>query len=109
MRRYPNRAKIPPKLSTMPRQQTEAAILLDMYKLSTERRRLQQELENLELRKQQIGDRLNQLDHQVAQLDTTLNTLRNAPPSQSSPAPKPATAAVQHSSSAPFNTLFLEY
>ncbi len=83
MRRYPNRGTIRPKVSTMPRQQSEAAAMLDLYKLVVEKKRLQQELQNLETRRQQIGDRLNLLDQKIDSTETTIQQMRLAEPSHS--------------------------
>ncbi|NEQ29077.1 MAG: hypothetical protein F6K28_61085 [Microcoleus sp. SIO2G3] len=47
-----------PKISTLPRQQTEASILLDLHKLVSEKNRLQQELIQLEARQTHIHQRL---------------------------------------------------
>jgi len=61
----------------MPRSQSEAAAVLNLYKLTIEKKRLHQELQNLEIRRQQIGDRLIRLDQQVAQVESAIETLRN--------------------------------
>lgn len=80
MRRYPAQSRITPKISTMPRQQSEAAAFLDIYKLVNEKKRLQQELENLEQRRQNIVNRLAELDQQVTDLEKTAHDLRDAAP-----------------------------
>lgn len=76
-----------PKVSTMPRPATEAAQYLDMYKLTVEKTRLQQELEYIEGRRQQLCDRLAEINQETEALDTKATTLRQ--PSPHSAAPKP--------------------
>jgi len=63
----------------MPRLRSEAAACLDVYKLVVERKRLEQELEKLEARRNLIVQRLAQLDQNIAALDQTVHTLRNQP------------------------------
>lgn len=61
--------KIFPKVSTLPRQRSEAAQYLDMYKLAIEKKRLQQELQQMQQRQQQIQRRLAEIDGQAQDLD----------------------------------------
>lgn len=81
---YPHRSpsKIQPKVSTLPRQKTEAAQYLDMYKLTIEKKRLQQELAALEQRRVRLEARLAKIDHQVETLETGAHQLRDANPSR---------------------------
>lgn len=67
---------IRPKISTMPRQKTEAAAILDLYKLVVEKKRLQQELGNLEQRRQQIDQRLAVLERQIVVTEQDVEKLR---------------------------------
>ena len=64
---YPQspRGRIHPKISTLPRQRSEASNYLDIYKLVIEKKRLQQELETLARRQHQIHQRLESINHQV--------------------------------------------
>ena len=115
---YPRRTqgKIFPKISTLPRQRTEAAHYLDMYKLTVEKKRLQQELQSLGERQQRIERRLEEIDAHTAALDDGAQQLRETDGSLSS-APtsnvylpqKSATSPASSSSSDDFNLLFLEY
>ncbi|MBD2088448.1 hypothetical protein H6F67_00995 [Microcoleus sp. FACHB-1515] len=66
----------PPQISTMPRQQTEASILLDLHKLVSEKNRLQQELITLEARQALIRDRLNQIETDRAILEENRSAIR---------------------------------
>lgn len=95
---------IRPKISTMPRPKTEAAAFLDLYKLSVEKKRLQQELQALEVRRQQIGDRLSALDSQIATLETRVEALRE----QEEPASR-ALPGLAHPIPESFDMVFLEY
>lgn len=79
--------RIFPKVSTMPRQATEAAQYLDMYKLTVEKKRLQQELEYLDDRRQRLCDRLAEIEQATEHLDATATHLRQ--PTQSPAAAKP--------------------
>ncbi|MBD1915634.1 MULTISPECIES: gas vesicle protein [Cyanophyceae] len=71
----------------MPRPVTEAAQYLDMYKLTVEKTRLEQELEYIDGRRQQLCDRLAEIERETAGLDAKATTLRQ--PTQSSAASKP--------------------
>jgi hypothetical protein len=78
--------RIFPKVSTMPRQATEAAHYLDMYKLTVEKKRLEQELEYIDDRRQRLCERLAEIDQQTEGLDAQAASLRQ--PSQP-PAARP--------------------
>lgn len=111
MRRNPGKGRIHPKVSTMPRQQSEAAAFLDIYKLVIEKRRLQQELQGMDQRRQQILDRLTVLENQVMALENTAHHLRESLPSSGVaielPQVKPKSAP--SFSDDTLETLFLEY
>lgn len=107
MRPKVSRNRIYPKISTMPRPQTEAAAVLDIYKLLVEKNRLQQELDNIERRRQQINERLLELEQQVAELEQATQSGT----SMKAATPAVATTVTPNSSAAsdPFNLLFLDY
>ena len=111
MRRSPIRSNIRPKLSTMPRQKSEAAAYLDIYKLVVEKKRLQQELDSIEQRRGQINNRLNVLENQIQTLEDKAHQLRD---NQEEDAPNerlnqnPSPSAVPESSGQ-FKTITLEY
>ncbi len=67
MYRSPYRGKIRPKLSSMPVQRSEARVHLNVYKLAVEKERLEQELRNLETRREQLRERLGTLNNQIEQ------------------------------------------
>lgn len=56
----------PPRISTMPRPQTEARMHLERYQMAIEKSRLEKELEMLEFRQLQIQARLKQIAEQAA-------------------------------------------
>jgi outer membrane murein-binding lipoprotein Lpp len=96
----------------MPRQKTEASAYLDIYKLVTEKKRLQDEMVGLEQRRDRILSRLEILDAQIAQLETDAQQLRDAnlSPNSASAAARPNPRATAHPlESGSFDTLFLEY
>lgn len=95
----PFRGLIRPKISTMPRQKTEATTYLSIYKLSVEKKRLEDELLHLEARKAQIEQRLTTLHQDIAALKASV------PEDQ----PSPSTALQKSLKNQGFETLFLEY
>ncbi|MEB3357301.1 MAG: hypothetical protein VKK04_11295 [Synechococcales bacterium] len=88
MRRPPIRSNIRPKISSMPRQKSEAATFLDIYKLLVEQKRLQQELASMEQRQQQITRRLAVIERQVSYLEQQADQFRSGT--------APATPTPQH-------------
>ncbi len=103
MRPYCLLTDIRPKISSMPRQKTEAAAYLNLYKLSVEKKRLQYELDTIEQRRERIQKRLAFLESQVVELEK---------PSQPTPDVRPSVCSVVKKAApdkAAFETLFLEY
>jgi predicted nuclease with TOPRIM domain len=86
-----------PQVSTMPKAQTQAAAYLSLYKVVTEKRRLLQELEAVEVRRDRILNRLAILETQMAHLETTANNLNET------------VSNSQSAQGGSFKTLFLEY
>jgi chromosome segregation ATPase len=95
----PFRGLIRPKISTMPRQKTEATTYLSIYKLSVEKKRLEDELQHLESRKAQIEQRLTTLHQDIAALKASV-------PEGQPPQPPSIQQALKDQG---FETLFLEY
>ena len=93
MRPHPSPAPIRPKISTMPRPKTEAAAYLDIYKLVTEKKRLEQELELLDQRRSLITQRLEALNHQVSHLEIAAHDLRAESPDSSKVMAQPKAVA----------------
>ena len=107
MHRTPAKGSIRPKISTMPRQKSEAATFLNIYKLLVEKKRLQEELENIDERRQQILQRLAVLEQHVATLESDAEKMRegtSVDKSSTEKSPQPLT-----SMPTTFETLFLEY
>jgi predicted nucleic acid-binding Zn-ribbon protein len=88
----------------MPRQKTEAAAYLDLYKLVNEKTRLQKEFQALEERRDRIQSRLAVLDVEIDALEKSAHQLRDAAPVE--PA---AIASTKAPASNDLNTLVLEY
>ena len=97
MRSNPSLIESRPRLSTMPRPKTEAAAYLNLYKLTIEKKRLEHELETIEVRRRGIEKRLAFLGSQVAELDRNAKQLKTSGIKEAAP------------DNAAFNTLFLEY
>lgn len=93
-------------ISIMPRQQTEATAHLNIYRLLVEKNRLQQELQNLEQRRQEILSRLAIVDASVANLEKTAEQLGQQSPRNSAPAPAAFKPSAQQDE---FDLVFLEY
>lgn len=99
------RSPIPPKLHTIPRENSEAAEQLELYKKVTKRQRILQELHSMEQRTQLLKQQLSIIDSQIEEAEQTIKTLRQASliSASSSPASAPDTRAraAQKSASAP--------
>lgn len=100
-----SQSPIRPRISTLPRQQTEASTYLDIYKLVSEKKRLQQELAQVEQRRDRILQRLETLESQVLGLEQTAQHLRSDAGIQAPAIAHPAKSSQADS----FNTFFLEY
>lgn len=105
-----------PKISTMPRNQTEASEQLELYKMVTKRQRMQQELQFMEKRLEQLRQELSVLDNQIENTEKTIQnlrqnteekipTLRQRTPSSTQSATRPKIG----SESSNFQTFYLEY
>lgn len=70
-------SQIRPKISTMPRQKSEAAAFLDIYKVTVEKKRLQQEIQTIDQRRVTICQRIAALDSQLEALEQTVQQMRN--------------------------------
>ena len=95
----------------MPRQKTEAAAYLNLYKLSVEKKRLQYELDTIEQRRQRIQKRLAFLESQVVEMGQAAEIMRNESAS-GSPIASPARSKITKQAApdtAAFEMLFLEY
>jgi hypothetical protein len=113
-------SKIHPKVSTLPRQRTEAAHYLDLYKLTVEKKRIQQELENLEQRRARLYARLAEIDQEADRLNGLAGTIRiqdsqrlgaNGPRPDATATPSSNVFVPERPSATQgdFNTVLLEY
>lgn len=87
-----------PKFSTMPRQKSELTAGVDIYKLLVEKKRLQQELEMMEQRRQQINLRLAAIENQLVSQTNSIQQHQENPPASPNlpvPAPSPQPANLQ--------------
>ena len=108
MRPQPLQGQNRPKISTMPRQKTEAAAYLEIYKLVNERTRLQKELASIDDRRDRMTNRLDVLNNEVAKLEVEAHQLRGAvdvAPLETAIAPLQAKTAKTED----FNTFLFEY
>lgn len=78
MRKIRNQGIIRPKISTMPRNQSEASNQLELYKLITEKQRIKQELAFIEQRKVLLTKRLSTLQTQIDTTENNIKHLRDA-------------------------------
>ncbi len=99
------RGTIPPTISTIPRNKSEASEQLELYKMVTKRQRIQQELQFMEQRLQVLRQQLGILDHQIENTEKTIQNLRQSTPSS----PTSTTAPNKVVKSSNFPTFHLEY
>lgn len=99
------RGHIRPKISTMPRKNSEASQQLELYKLVTEQQRIQQELIFMEQRVQQLKQRLTVLDSQRNSTEKAIQDLRKVVPNS----PKDLTSSQPVVEVSKFQTYYLEY
>ncbi len=104
MRSPGSQPPIRPQISTMPRPKTEAAAYLSIYKLVSEKKRLEQELQGLDQRRDRICQRLDVLNNQVATLKDSLQDFQ-----ADAVVKQGAIAQPQKPQPDGFSTLFLEY
>ncbi len=96
------------KISTMPRKQSEADHQLELYKLITEKQRIQEKLEMMERQIEQLKSRLTSVTDQIETTEQSIQNLRTVnPPSVAKKPDSPKTVA--HSSNNNFQAFYLEY
>ncbi|MEH1869799.1 MAG: gas vesicle protein [Nostoc sp.] len=78
MRKVRNQGIIRPKISTMPRNQSEASNQLELYKLITEKQRIKQELAFIEQRTVLLKQRLSTLQVQIDTTEKNIKHLRSS-------------------------------
>ncbi|WP_414753486.1 gas vesicle protein [Anabaena sp. CCY 9910] len=77
MKKVRNRGIIRPKITTMPRNKSEASSQLELYKLVTEQQRIKQELAFIEQRTVLLKQRLSTLKTQIEGTERSINNLRH--------------------------------
>ncbi|MGC9526933.1 MAG: sugar ABC transporter ATP-binding protein [Limnospira sp.] len=81
--KYRRQRRIQPKLSTIPRRQSEVNLYRSLYQLSVEKKRLQQELADLQDRSEVIQQRLSNIEGKLGQLEADVKQLGDRGESQS--------------------------
>jgi len=89
----------------MPRPKTEATAYLNIYKLTVEKKRLQDELKHMEERKSQIEHRLTSLYQEIETIKASIVTDEESDPSL----PTTIALAPTPRNTQGFDTQFLEY
>jgi len=102
----PHQRSIPPKISSIPRKQSEATTHLEVYKMSVEKNRLQQELENLKSREKHIIKRLAEIKQETEALMAQVHSSQSSAQPQKSEK-SPSNPALQ--SAFDFEQVYVEY
>ncbi|MBK1989403.1 gas vesicle protein [Sphaerospermopsis aphanizomenoides BCCUSP55] len=71
-----NRGMIRAKVSTMPRNKSDASSQLELYKMVTEKQRIQRELYGIKDRMFVLQQRLDVLNNQIEETEKTIHKLR---------------------------------
>ena len=98
------------KISTMPRKQSEADNQLELYKLITEKQRIQEKLEVMERQIEQLKSRLTFVTEQIETTEQSIQSLRTVnPPIVAKKPDSPKTVAHSPNNSSNFQAFYLEY
>ncbi|AVQ71565.1 gas vesicle protein [Microcystis sp. MC19] len=98
------------KISTMPRKQSEADQQLELYKLITEKQRIQEKLEMMERQIKQLKSRLTFVTDQIEITEQSIQNMRTVnPPSVAKKPDSPKTVAQSSNNSSNFQAFYLEY
>lgn len=112
--KYRRQRRIQPKLSAIPRRKSEDGIYRSLYQLSVEKKRLQQELVDLQDRSEVIQQRLSMIEEQLGQLEADVKQLGDRdespsavhPPKNKNAENRPETPS---KSDADMNTFMVDY
>ncbi|MEB3882996.1 sugar ABC transporter ATP-binding protein [Lyngbya sp. CCY1209] len=112
--KYRRQRRIQPKLSAIPRRKSEDGIYRSLYQLSVEKKRLQQELSDLQDRSEVIQQRLSAIEGQLGKLEADVKQLGDPSATQSAVHPpqnktsenRPETPS---KSDADMNTFMVDY
>ena len=99
----------PPRISTMPRAQTESRLHLERYQIAIEKSRLEKELETLEFRQVEIKARLIKLADQAALTATLQENLAQQSASTSSHGTSTSPIATKTFNSESYQTFTLDF
>ncbi len=99
----------PPRISTMPRAQTESRLHLERYQIAIEKSRLEKELETLEFRQVEIKARLIKLADQAALTATLQKNLAQQSASTSSQGASTSPIATKTFNSDSYQTFTLDF
>jgi len=92
----------------MPRKQSEADQQLELYKLITEKQRIQEKLEIMERQIQQLKSRLTFVTDQIETTEQSIQNLRTVnPPSLAKKPDSPKTVAHSSNNSSNFQVIIL--
>lgn len=115
---YRRQRRIQPKLSAIPRRKSEDGIYRSLYQLSVEKKRLQQELADLQDRSEVIQQRLSMIEEQLGKLEGDVKQLGDRGESQSAVRPPKNQNKNKHSENRPetpsksdadMNTFMVDY
>ena len=108
MRPFRSQPPILPKISTMPRQKTEATLYRSLYQLAVEKKRLQEELESLGQRLETVTQRLGQVENQIQGLETDVKQIAQPKPPETKTT-QPPTSTQTKSKPGSVSTFTLDY
>lgn len=80
MKTVSNRSISRPKISTMPRTKSDASSQLDLYKMVTEKQRIQRDMHSIKERMILLQQRLDILNEQIEETEKTIHKLRQPQP-----------------------------
>lgn len=105
MQNLPQRGPIRPKISTMPRPRSEASLQLDLYKLVTEKQRIEYEIRLIEQRQQQLIQRLGVVEKQMGETEEKIQKIRQSSTQSPPLKTRPTTLSSQRS----LKTFYVDY
>lgn len=105
----PHQRSIHPKISSMPRKRSEATTHLQLYKMSVEKNRLQQELKNLKNREKQIEKRLKEIEQHTEKLLSEVDSSKTGTNSKINNNPSPSSQASYPQSPFDFQEVYVDY
>jgi hypothetical protein len=95
---------MPPRISTIPRAQTESRLHLERYQIAIEKSRLEKELETLEFRQVEIKARLIKLADQACTIAALQENVANENSAKQNPSTSSQEAIASHLPPKTFNS-----